>query len=155
CLVHAKSDAEVIAVRPLLNMPNVTLLVNSEVVRLQTDPAGRTVTGVVVDHGGDGKEGIYTGRIVVLAAGAAETAQNPVRSASDKHPSGLANGSDQVGRNYMYHISKAVSAFGAEANDTVFQKTLGLNDFYLAGDGRDWPMGNIQMLGRSSAGAMK
>ena len=155
CLVHAKSDAEVIAVRPLLDLPNVTLLVNSEVMRLQTDPSGRTVTGVVVDHGGDGREEIYTADIVVLAAGAANTAKILLRSASDAHPAGLANGSDQVGRNYMFHVSKAVSAFGADDNDTVFQKTLGLNDFYLAGDGREWPMGNIQMLGKSSGGAMK
>jgi len=155
CLVHAKADAEVIAVRPLLDLPNVTLLVNSEVVRLQTDASGRTVTGVVVDHGPDGKEDIFTGDVVVLAAGAANTAKILLRSASDAHPDGLANGSGQVGRNYMFHISKAVSGFGAEPNDTVYQKTLGLNDFYLAGDGRTWPLGNIQMLGKSDAGAMK
>jgi choline dehydrogenase-like flavoprotein len=142
-------------VRPLLDLPNVTLMVESEVVRLQTDPSGRTVTGVVVDHGGDGKEDLYTGDIVVLAAGAANTAKILLRSASDAHPAGLANGSDQVGRNYMFHVSKAIAGFGAEENDTIFQKTLGLNDFYLAGDGRDWPLGNIQMLGKSNAGAMK
>jgi choline dehydrogenase-like flavoprotein len=155
CLVRAKADAEVIAVRPLLDVPNVTLLVNSEVVRLQTDASGRTVTGVVVEHGADGKEEIFTGDIVVLAAGAANTARILLRSASDTHPAGLANGSDQVGRNYMYHVSKAVSGFGAEVNDTVFQKTLGLNDFYSAGDGQQWPLGNIQLLGKSNAGAMK
>jgi choline dehydrogenase-like flavoprotein len=125
------------------------------VVRLQTDASGRTVTGVVVDHGRDGKEEIFTGDIVVLAAGAANTAKILLRSASDAHPAGLANGSDQVGRNYMYHVSKAVSGFGAEVNDTIFQKTLGLNDFYTAGDGREWPLGNIQLLGKSNAGAMK
>src|SRR5215468_4186742 len=155
CLVHAKSDAEVIAVRPLLGLPNVTLLVNSEVVRLQTDPSGRTVTGVVVDHGGDGKEEIYSGDIVVLAAGAANTAKILLRSASDAHPAGLANGSDQVGRNYMFHLSKSIAGFGAEPNDTVYQKTMAVNDFYLAGNGREWPLGNIQMLGKSNAEAMK
>ncbi len=155
CMVHAKADADIIAVRPVLDLPNVTLLVNSEVVRLQTDPSGRTVTGVVVDHGGDGKEDVYTGDIVVLAAGAANSAKILLQSASDAHPAGLANGSDQVGRNYMFHLSKAVSGFGAEDNETVFQKTLGLNDFYLAGDGREFPLGNIQMLGKSNAGAMK
>jgi choline dehydrogenase-like flavoprotein len=155
CMVHAKADADIIGVRPLLELSNVTLLVNSEVVRLETDPAGRTVTGVVVDHGGDGKEDVYTGDIVVLAAGAANTAKILLRSASDAHPAGLANGSDQVGRNYMFHVSKAVAGFGEEANDTVFQKTLGLNDFYLAGGDREWPLGNMQMLGKSNAGAMK
>ena len=155
CMVHAKSDADVIAVRPLLDLPNVTLLTNAEVVRLETDPAGQSVTGVVVDRGGDGKEEVYHGDIVVLAAGAVNTAKILLRSASDRHPGGLANGSDQVGRNYMYHVSKAVSAFGEEPNDTVFQKTLAVNDFYLPGDDRRFPLGNIQMLGKSNAGAMK
>ena len=154
-MVHAKADAEVIAVRPILDMPNITLLLNAEVTRLETDPSGRTVTGVVVDRGGDGKEEVYRSDIVVLAAGAANTARILLRSASDTHPAGLANGSDQVGRNYMFHNSKAVSGFGEQVNDTVFQKTLGVNDFYLPGDDRQWPLGNIQMLGKSNAGAMK
>jgi choline dehydrogenase-like flavoprotein len=155
CLVHAKADAEVIAVRPLLNQRNVTLMTGAEVARLETDPQGRTVTGVIVERSEDGKEEVYRGDIVVLAAGAANTARILLRSASDAHPAGLANGSDQVGRNYMSHVSKAVSAFATEPNKTVFQKTLAINDFYLPGDGRQWPLGNIQMLGKSNAGAMK
>ena len=43
--------------------------------------------------------------------------------------------SDQVGRNYMFHNSQAVLALSKEENPTVFQKTLGLNDFYF-GSGR-------------------
>jgi choline dehydrogenase-like flavoprotein len=155
CLVHAKADADIIAVRPVLGMPTVTLLTRAEVVRLETDPAGRTVTGVVVDRGGDGKEEVYRGDIVVLAAGAANTAKILLRSASEACPAGLANGSDQVGRNYMYHNSKAAVALGKEPNATVFQKTLAINDFYFAGDDREWPLGNIQMLGKSNAMAMK
>jgi len=155
CMVHAKADAEVVAVRPILDLENVTLLLNAEVTRLETDPTGRTITGVVVDRGGDGKEEVYHGAIVVLAAGAANTAKILLRSASDAHPAGLANGSDQVGRNYMFHNNKAVSAFGEQDNDTVYQKTLGINDFYLPALGQEWPLGNIQMLGKSNAGAMK
>jgi choline dehydrogenase-like flavoprotein len=153
CLVHAKADAETIAVRPLLTDPNVTLLVNSEVVRLETDPAGRSVTGVVVSR--DGNTEVYSGDIVVVCAGAANTARILLRSATDRHPRGLANGSDQLGRNYMFHNSKAVVALCREENDTVYQKTLGLNDFYHAGAGGEWPLGNIQMLGKSNAMAMK
>ena len=70
-------------------------------------------------------------------------------SANDKHPHGLANGSDQVGRNYMYHNSVAVLAISKEPNPTGFQKTLGLNDFYFGMAGFDFPMGNIQMVGKS------
>jgi choline dehydrogenase-like flavoprotein len=153
CLVHAKSDAEVIAVRPVLDRPNVTLRVDAEVLRLETDASGRTVTGAVVSRGGQTET--YTGDIVVVAAGAANSARILLRSASDSHPAGLANGSSQVGRNYMFHNSNAVVALDKEPNDTVFQKTLGLNDFYFAGDGRPYPLGNIQMIGKSNAAAMR
>jgi choline dehydrogenase-like flavoprotein len=128
CLVHAKADAETISVRPLLDAPNVTLLVSAEVTKLQTDPRGRTVTGVVVSR--LGSEEPYSGDVVVVSAGASNSAKILLRSATDEHPNGLANGSDQVGRNYMYHNSKAVVALAKERNDTVFQKTLGINDFY-------------------------
>jgi choline dehydrogenase-like flavoprotein len=153
CLVHAKADAEVIAVRPLLDKPNVTLLVNAEVLRLETSESGREVTGVVVARGGTQES--YAGDLVVVCAGAANTARILLRSASDQHPAGLANGSGQVGRNYMFHNSKAVVALSKECNDTVYQKTMALNDFYFAGPGREWPLGNIQMLGKSDATAMK
>ena len=103
CLVHAKSDAEVLGVRPALEHPNVTLLTNSKVVRLATNDAGTAVTEVVVER--DGGEERITGEIVVVACGAANTARLLLQSASDRHPNGLANGSDQVGRNYMFHDS--------------------------------------------------
>jgi len=70
-------------------------------------------------------------------------------SANDKHPNGLANGSGQVGRNYMFHNSTAVLAISREPNLTFFQKTVALNDFYFGMDGFDFPMGNIQMVGKS------
>ncbi len=153
CLVHAKADAEVIAVRPSLMAPNVTLLVGAEAVKLETDDAGHTVTGVVVQR--DGNREVYSSDVVVVSAGASNSAKLLLQSASDAHPGGLANRSDQVGRNYMFHNCKAVVSLSKERNDTVFQKTLGINDFYLAGDGREWPLGNIQMVGKSNAGAMK
>ena len=153
CLVHAKSDAETIAVRPIVDQPNVTLLVNAEVTRLETDPSGRTVTGVVVSRAGE--QETYTADIVAVSAGASNTAKLLLTSANDQHPNGLANGSDQVGRNYMYHNSKAVVALSEEVNDTLYQKTLGLNDFYFGAPDYDYPVGNIQMVGKSNAEAMK
>ena len=84
-----------------------------------------------------------------LACGAANTAKLLLVSANDKHPNGLANGSDQVGRNYMFHASQAVLALSRDENPTVFQKTLGLNDFYFGADDFEFPLGNIQMIGKS------
>jgi choline dehydrogenase-like flavoprotein len=149
CTVHAKSDAEVIAVRPALEHPNVTLLTGAKAVRLQTNPAGTAVTEVVVEH--DGETETYTGELVVVSCGAANSAKLLLESASDKHPNGLANGSDQVGRNFMFHDSRAVLALSREENPTVYQKTLGLNDFYFGTDEFDYPLGNVQMVGKSQA----
>jgi choline dehydrogenase-like flavoprotein len=147
CLVHAKSDAEVIAVRPALAHPNVTLITDAEVTKLNTNAAGNAVTEVVVVR--DGQTETYQGGVVVVSAGAANSAKLLLMSANDKHPNGLANASDQVGRNYMFHNSVAVLAISKESNPTVFQKTLGLNDFYFGMPGFDFPMGNIQMVGKS------
>jgi choline dehydrogenase-like flavoprotein len=149
CLVHAKSDAEVFGVRPALEHPNVTLLTNAHAVKLDTNPAGTSVAEVVVER--DGATERYAGDIVVVACGAANTAKLLLLSATDKHPNGLANGSDQVGRNYMFHASQAVLALSRTENPTRFQKTLGLNDFYFGADGIDYPLGNIQMIGKSQA----
>ena len=90
-----------------------------------------------------------------MSAGAANSAKLLLRSANDRHPNELANGSDQVGRNYMFHNCKAVVALAKEPNDTVFQKTLGINDFYFGAPGYEFPVGNIQMIGKSNAEAMK
>jgi choline dehydrogenase-like flavoprotein len=149
CLVHAKSDAEVLGVRPALEHPNVTLLTNAHATKLETNPEGTAVTGVFVER--DGETERYTADVVVVACGAANTAKLLLVSANDKHPNGLANGSDQVGRNYMFHASVAVLALSHEENPTIFQKTLGLNDFYFGSDEHDFPLGNIQMVGKSVA----
>jgi choline dehydrogenase-like flavoprotein len=149
CLVHAKSDAEVLGVRPALEHPNVTLLTNTRVVKLETNGSGNQVSEVVVERGGETER--FAADLVVVACGAANTAKLLLASANDHHPNGLANGSDQVGRNYMFHDSLAVLALSREENRTVFQKTLGLNDFYFGSDDFEYPLGNIQMVGKSSA----
>jgi choline dehydrogenase-like flavoprotein len=147
CMVHAKSDAEVMGVRPALKFPNVTLLRNSRVLKLNTTTNGSSVKEVVVER--DGKTETFGGDIVVISCGAANSAKLLLMSANDKHPNGLANGSGQVGRNYMYHNSMAVLAISKEPNPTFFQKTIAFNDFYFGMDGFDFPMGNIQMVGKS------
>jgi choline dehydrogenase-like flavoprotein len=149
CLVHAKSDAEVIGVRPAVEHPNVTLVTNAQAVRLETDTTGTSVTGVVVKL--DDHMETFTGDIVVVSCGAANSAKLLLASATERHPNGLANGSDQVGRHYMFHNSQAVLALSKEPNPTIFQKTLGVNDFYLASKAYEYPMGNIQMVGKSQA----
>src|SRR5439155_15485976 len=129
CAVQGKSDAEVLGVRPALEHPNVTLLTNARAVSLETNAAGTSASGVVVEREGETER--YRGAIVVAACGAANTAKLLLQSASDKSPNGLANGSDQVGRNYMFHDSTALLALSREENPTAYQKTLGANDLYV------------------------
>ncbi|MGB8123211.1 MAG: GMC family oxidoreductase [Pseudolabrys sp.] len=147
CLVHAKSDAEIVAVRPALEFPNVTLMRNAKVVKLETNAAGTAVTEVIAEV--EGERDVFRGDVVILSCGALNTAKLLLMSANDRHPNGLANGSGQVGRNYMFHNSQAVLAVSLEPNPTIFQKTLALNDFYFGMEGFEYPMGNIQMLGKS------
>jgi choline dehydrogenase-like flavoprotein len=147
CLVHAKSDAEVLGVRPALQHSNVTLHTNATALALTTNPAGTAVTEVVVER--EGARETYAADIVVASCGAANTAKLLLGSASEKHPRGLANGSDQLGRNYMFHNSQAVLAISKGPNETVFQKTLGVNDYYFASHAWEFLMGNIQMVGKS------
>lgn len=147
CLVQAKADAETAAVRPALEFSNVTLLRNAKAIKLNTNASGNAVAEVIVEV--DGKPATFKSNLFIVSCGAANSAKLLLMSANDKHPKGLANGSDQVGRNYMFHNSQAVLALSREPNPTMFQKTLSLNDFYFGMPDFKFPMGNIQMIGKS------
>ncbi|HWY29703.1 MAG TPA: GMC family oxidoreductase, partial [Candidatus Acidoferrum sp.] len=119
----------------------------AQVQKLETSASGREITKVIVLR--DGKRDEYTGSVVVVSCGAANSARLLLMSANDQHPRGLANGSDQVGRNYMFHNAIALVALSLRENPTVFQKTLSINDFYWGARDYEFPLGNIQMLGKS------
>ncbi len=153
CMVDGKADAHVLCVRPAIAHDNVTLETNSKVERLETDPTGQTVTGVVVDRNGERET--YSADVVVVSCGAVNSAALLLKSANDQHPNGLANASDVVGRHYMAHINSALIALSKEPNPTKFQKTLGVNDYYYGADDFHHPLGHIQMLGKSDENILK
>ena len=153
CLVEAKADAHVMCVRPALAHPNVRLMTDSFVERLETAPSGREVTGVVVRRGETTET--FKADIVVVSAGAINSAALLLRSLSDRHPGGLGNGSDVIGRFYMFHNNSALLALSKRPNPTRFQKTLGLNDFYFGDADYEFPLGHIQMLGKTDAAMFK
>ncbi len=154
CLLNGKADAQVMCVDATLAAHStVELLTNAYVERLETDAGGRSVTGVHVTR--DGAAEIYSADIVVVACGALSSALLLLRSASDAHPHGLANGSGQVGRNYMRHNQSILMALLREPNETVFQKTLAVSDYYFGADDWDHPLGLIQMCATSHAEQIK
>jgi choline dehydrogenase-like flavoprotein len=153
CLVNGKADSDTTCVRPALQHSNVALLTNALVTRLETDPDGRRVTVIRVER--DGEQLDFSADLVVVAGGAINSAALLLRSASERHPNGLANGSDQVGRNYMCHNNSAMLAISRKVNDSKFTKTLGLNDYYWGAEDFDFPLGHIQTLGKSHVGELE
>ncbi len=153
CLVSAKSDSQVICVDPALAHANVTLQTGALVKGLETSVSGREVTGVLVECKGETSR--YTGNVVVVSCGAINSAALLLRSANDKHPRGLANGSDVVGRHYMGHVNSVLMAVSKCPNPTVFQKTLALNDFYFRSNEWAYPMGHISFVGKLDGVTLK
>lgn len=141
----AKSDAESCGLAEALKHPNVTLLTGARAVRLLAE--GRRITGVEVERAG--RRETLSAPMVCLCAGAILSAAMLLASADAAHPTGLANGSDQVGRNFMNHNLTGMIAYNPlRRNRSVYEKTIQVNDFYLTGGPNGEPLGNIQMLGR-------
>jgi choline dehydrogenase-like flavoprotein len=143
CRVLAKSDADVCCVRPALQRPGISLMARARVLRLRMDPGNRRVEAAEVERDGERFE-VRADRFVV-ACGAVNSAALLLRSADG----GIANGSGLVGRHYMVHNNTALVAVSpTRRNPVVFQKTMAVNDFYFKGPGWNYPMGNLQLLGK-------
>jgi choline dehydrogenase-like flavoprotein len=141
CLVDAKSDSDVTCVRPAAAKPNVTLLTEARALRLIASPSGREISEVEVERRGERMR--FSASIVVVSCGAINSAALLLRS-------GVANGSDQVGRNFMKHQNGGLVAISRKPNPTVFQKTLMVNDFYWGDEEFPWPMGHVSLTGKTS-----
>lgn len=149
-----KMDAETAALTAALAHRNVKLQTGAKVTWLETDPDGRNISAVHYTQ--DGESRVLRPKLVILSAGAVQSAVLLLRSANDANPNGLANSSDQVGRNFMNHNSTAVIALSPWfRNDSIYQKTFGLNDFYLSDGEGGPPLGNVQLLGRVSGTILK
>jgi choline dehydrogenase-like flavoprotein len=150
CLLHAKSDADINCIRQIMHLPQVTLKTNSRVTRLVTNSTGTSVTAVEVMHqDAKGATATYQGGFFAVCAGAINSAVILLASANDKHPNGLANRSDQVGRNFMYHQADALLALSTTRNEDSYTKTWGTNDFYLkdTDPAYPFPLGQVQPVG--------
>lgn len=147
CLVHAKADADVNCVRPVYQQSHITLFTGAKVTRLLTTPAGNEISGVEAEIEDQGPM-TFSGDLVVVACGAINSAALLLRSANDQHPHGLANRSDQVGRNFMFHQAGAILSIHAKKkNLSRYMKTFAVNDFYFGDKDFPHPLGNVQLIG--------
>lgn len=142
---QGRTDAEDTGVTPILNSENVTLKTSAQVVCLHTNPSGSEIKAVEAKIGEQSY--LFLGDIVVLACGAVNSAALLLHSANEKHPNGLANGSNQVGRNLMKQLLSVVVQLTSTANSASFSRTLGLNDFYWGDKDFPYPMGHVQNSG--------
>jgi choline dehydrogenase-like flavoprotein len=147
CKIDAKMDAQKACVDPATEYNNVELKINALVTKLLTDESGNQVQAVEVEI--EGKKSQYTADTFILSCGAINSAALLLKSANEKHPHGLANSSGMVGRNLMLHNHSAVIAIADKPNPTIFQKTLGFNDFYFGSLQHNYPLGQVQMTGKS------
>ena len=72
CLIDAKSDSQTLCVDPALRFPNVSLLTNAYVERLETTASGREISRVVVTRHGATEN--YSADVVVVSCGAINSA---------------------------------------------------------------------------------
>jgi choline dehydrogenase-like flavoprotein len=145
-----KMDAETCGLKAALAHSNVTLRAGARATRILVEADGKRVRGIEYIRAGEPR--MLIAKLVALCAGAVNSAALLLRSGDG----GLANSSDMVGRNFMNHNASAViSVDPRTVNDSVYQKTLGVNDFYV-GDGRGGPpLGNVQLLGRVTGPILK
>ncbi len=145
-----KMDAETCALIPALAHKNVRIQGGAEALRLIPGPDGRTIARV--EYRQNGVVERARAKTFVLAAGAVRSAKILLASG----PKGIANRSDAVGRHFMNHNLTALLAFDRKFNnDSVYQKTFGLNDFYLGGSRGAPPLGHVQLFGRVTGEVMK
>jgi choline dehydrogenase-like flavoprotein len=159
CLIHAKADADIDCVRPVMDLPNITLQTGALVTRILTNPTGTAVTAVEVELQdavtGAKSPATFSADVIAVCGGAINSAALLLKSANDQFPDGLANSSGMVGRHFMFHNSNAMVALSAEGNPSKYMKTFGINDFYFGEPGYDFPMGSVQPVGSFQKEMMK
>ena len=149
CVVHAKSDAEVLGVRPALEHPNVTLLTNARAVRLETNGRGT--------RSPRWSSSATARRSASRPTSSSSPAARPTRpSCCSRRPTtsirtGSPTAPTRSAATTCSTTARRCSRSRARRTRPIFQKTLGLNDFYFGGDDFDYPLGNIQMVGKSQA----
>ncbi len=143
---QGRTDSEDTGISPTIKVyDNVTLKTSAKVSRLFTNPSGKEVKGVEAQIGEQFY--LFEADIIVLSCGAINSAALLLRSANEKHPKGLANSSDFLGRNLMKQLMTVLVQITSTPNSGLFQRTRYINDFYWGDEKFPYPMGHIQNSG--------
>ncbi|HTL89214.1 MAG TPA: GMC family oxidoreductase [Leptolyngbya sp.] len=142
---RGRTDSEDTGIVPALQHENVTLKTLAHVVCLHTNPSGTAIKAVQAKIGEQSY--LFLGDIIVLSCGAINSAALLLRSQNERYPNGIANGSDQVGRNLMKQQLSVVVQLMTDTNSGLFSRTVSINDFYWGDSDFAYPMGHVQNSG--------
>lgn len=141
CPKPCKADSGRLCLLPAIERHAAKVLAEAEVLRLEA--TAERVTAARVSHRGEEAE--IRGNHFIVAAGALMTPALLLRSSSDVWPKGLANRSDQVGRNLMFHAADFVAIRPPKVLDpTGPHKAISATDLYLRSGKK---MGTFQSMG--------
>jgi choline dehydrogenase-like flavoprotein len=142
CPRDCKSDARVACLEQALREPQCQILEHCDVQTLEADQ--ERVRVVKALH--RGRELELRAGIVVLSAGALHTPQILLRSRNELWPDGLANSSDQIGRNLMFHTTDIFALWAPRriARQGRQRKSISVRDFYVHNGRR---LGYVQSMG--------
>ena len=124
---------------------NLEIRYKARALRLHVSPSGREVKKVEADV--NGEIWLFSSDLVVLAAGAINTPAILLRSGNERHPRGLSNQSDQVGRNLMNVQITSILQRSAAPNSGLYARSYGVNDYYWGDKNVSFPLGHIQAAG--------
>ena len=155
CPIGAKYDASAHVAKA--ERLGAALYENTTATTIETDADNR-VSGIRLRRS-DMSSAVARGRVYVLAAHAVETPRLLLHSRSERNPKGVANASDQVGRNLMDHpiqLSWAlagepvwpyrgpISTSGIEnLRDGAERQERGSFRTQISNDGWNWPTGGV------------
>ncbi len=110
CMTHSNFSSTSVFLPPATKTGKLTIITGAMAREVLTDENGKA-TGVSYVNTADGREYTVRSKAVVLAASACESARLMLNSKSSRHPNGLSNSSDQLGRNLTDSTGLSVSGF--------------------------------------------
>lgn len=149
CRQEAKMDAEFTCLKPALNSGYLDLVAETECLRINCNESGSEVSEVELMQHGLSRS--ISANIYVSSCGGFNSPILFIKSASEKHPNGLANSSGQVGRNLNGHNSAILISPTFKYLDNDHHKTFAINDYYFGSKTYPYPLGILQAAGRMPA----
>ena len=141
-------DADIAALRPALASGYVELLTRARCLRIVTSENGGKATGVVIEQGG--KEETVNAEAVAVCAGLGATAQLLLESRTSRHPRGLGNSTDCVGRYYAGHSTGLIFPMLSFTGrlPAMHTKTFSITNYTNGTAEWPYPLGIIQSAGQ-------